>query len=516
MDQVALRQERKTVFFRVDSSRYIGTGHVYRCLALAHQLRTRHGMNVEFMAMAWDGNIASLIEKRGFRVHRLNPLTKDISSFDPSLYNWREDALQCERILRGAGSRPMWMVVDAYFLDHRWEEAMGPHVDEILVIDDLANRTHVCTCILDQNYPEDPAPYRPLVPDEALILKGPKYALLTSGFEHESWEDRDLLERKDSSHVHVLIFMGGTDPKRATIKILRGLKDYFRKTGPLFYVLAPRSNPDFDAIQRFCEDLDTVVHIDYVEDMPSFLKEMDLVIGAGGVSTYERMAMGIPQILLSVAENQYTHTCALAENGFVVFLGAVDMVKPQSIKGALDFLLSNPPLMGFMTKRSRALVDGLGARRVSDLMAAFGLEVREATLKDMWLIFEWRNSEPARMASFNTSCISKSDHERWFKRVLKARDRKIYMGVLGEKSIGMVRFDINSQGEAMVSILLSPEFMGKGLGWMLLNRAIEAFKMECPEVDTLKALVKEENIASKRTFEKAGFSQAYTAFIKRF
>ena len=513
MDQVVLRQERKTVFFRVDSSKYIGTGHVYRCLALAHQLRMRHGMNVEFMTVAWDGNIASLIEKRGFKVHRLKAWTKDISSFDPSLYNWREDALQCENVLRALNSRPMWMVVDAYFLDHHWEEAMRPHVDEILVIDDLANRRHECSCILDQNYPEDPAPYRGLVPDGAFILKGPRYALLSKGFEKESLEDGDLHKKKEPKCV--LIFMGGTDPKRATIKILRGLKDYFRKTGELFYVLAPRSNPDFDAIQRFCEDLDTVIHVDYVEDMPSFLKKMDLVLGAGGVSTYERMALGIPQVLLSVAENQYSHTRALARDGFIVFLGDVDTVKHQSIKGALDLLLSNQPFMDFMARRSRALVDGLGARRVSDLMAAFGLEVREATLKDMWLIFEWRNSEPARLASFNTSVISKSDHEAWFKRVLKARDRKIYMGVLGKQSIGMVRFDINSQGEAMVSILLSPEFMGKGLGWMLLNRAIEAFKIECPEVDTLRALVKKENIASKRTFEKAGFSQAYTAFIKR-
>jgi UDP-2,4-diacetamido-2,4,6-trideoxy-beta-L-altropyranose hydrolase len=58
------------VVFRVDSSFMIGTGHVMRCLTLAHAF-SRHGWQVGFICRDLPGNINYLIGSQKFNVYSL-------------------------------------------------------------------------------------------------------------------------------------------------------------------------------------------------------------------------------------------------------------------------------------------------------------------------------------------------------------------------------------------------------------------------------------------------------------
>lgn len=59
------------IFFRVDSSLMIGTGHVMRCLTLADQLRKKN-FQIEFICRNLEGNIIPLINQEGYKTHILN------------------------------------------------------------------------------------------------------------------------------------------------------------------------------------------------------------------------------------------------------------------------------------------------------------------------------------------------------------------------------------------------------------------------------------------------------------
>ncbi len=58
------------VFFRVDASIQMGTGHVMRCLTLAQVLK-ENGADTGFICRKHEGNLIDKIHSSGFNVHEL-------------------------------------------------------------------------------------------------------------------------------------------------------------------------------------------------------------------------------------------------------------------------------------------------------------------------------------------------------------------------------------------------------------------------------------------------------------
>lgn len=203
------------VVFRTDSSLEIGTGHVMRCLTLAHQLQDK-GAAVEFVCRPLPGNIINLIEKSGFTVLRLRALNhKPDGDQTENIYTqWlgisqERDAQETSDVLgRGSLEAYDWLVVDHYGIDSTWETPMREIADRIMVIDDLANRDHDCDLLLDQNLFRDAeARYTGRVPDTCVALLGPRYALLRPEFVR----NRKLAIIRNSKVKRTLVFFGGVD-----------------------------------------------------------------------------------------------------------------------------------------------------------------------------------------------------------------------------------------------------------------------------------------------------------------
>lgn len=58
------------ILFRTDSSYFIGSGHAFRCLTLADNLRQR-GAEVIFVCREFQGNMIGVIEGKGYKAVRL-------------------------------------------------------------------------------------------------------------------------------------------------------------------------------------------------------------------------------------------------------------------------------------------------------------------------------------------------------------------------------------------------------------------------------------------------------------
>jgi RimJ/RimL family protein N-acetyltransferase len=131
------------------------------------------------------------------------------------------------------------------------------------------------------------------------------------------------------------------------------------------------------------------------------------------------------------------------------------------------------------------------------------LRLRPATIADADLLLAWRNDPETRAASFTSDEISRDTHVRWLERKLADADCALLIVEHGGQPVGQVRLD--REGDAAeIHIALAPAARGRSLGREALRAAVTA----TPEVlgaRRVEARVKEDNVASLRAFEAAGF-----------
>lgn len=338
------------VIFRADASRHLGAGHVMRCLTLADEL-ARRGARCHFLCRQTEGHLGGLILARE---HGLELI--------PDLADWRADAAACLAALdRAAVGQADWLVVDHYRLDRDWELALAPRAARLLVLDDMADRPHHCQLLLDQNL-QPPGRYIPWVEPDCTCLLGPEYALLRPGFRHY----RPAVPRRLDQVARLLVFFGGGDESNETGKVLEALPDL-----PVAVdVVIGGAHGHRDALADLCAGLpDCRAHFQ-VDDMAALMAQADLALGATGVSTWERACLGLPALVVSVADNQHPIARAGQEAGLHTWLGPAWEVDTAAWRAALVQVLAHPGSLAAQSAAGLARVDGLGAERVADRMSS--------------------------------------------------------------------------------------------------------------------------------------------------
>jgi spore coat polysaccharide biosynthesis predicted glycosyltransferase SpsG len=124
-----------------------------RCLALAEGLRP-YATDVHFVCRKLPGDLCRLIERKGFRCTLLpvEPAVEAEFPVDEAGADLPLDQAIDARQTASKTDTVDWLIVDHYEIDHRWEQAMRSICSRLLVIDDLANRSHDCDILLDQTY----------------------------------------------------------------------------------------------------------------------------------------------------------------------------------------------------------------------------------------------------------------------------------------------------------------------------------------------------------------------------
>ena len=351
------------VLFRVDASSQMGTGHLMRCLTLAMRLQAT-GAQVSFICRDLPGNYADWLRERGHRVHLLPAPAYEVTPSANEYLSWlgvpmEREILECKEVI-SRGPAPHWIVVDHYALDQRWESEVLPQQSSLLVIDDLADRSHACQLLLDQNYhPEANTRYAGLVGGVQLLL-GPRYALLRPAFA----ASRRLVSQRSGDVHRLLVFLGGGDSANVTATVLRALAA-FRSRALEVDVIAGQANPHLDEIATLCDNIGAKL-LKQVDDMAERMARADLAIGANGVATWERAAVGLPALTVSVADNQRAIARHADQLGILRWLGNAESVSEADWVQALDWAFSNPDALQVQSANGMRLVDGNGTARVME------------------------------------------------------------------------------------------------------------------------------------------------------
>jgi len=359
------------IAFRVDASVQIGTGHVMRCLTLADEL-TRQGHECRFVCREHEGHLADLTASKGYGLTLLpapsgNELgARDSNSDDYALWlgvPWQKDARQTLDALEP--QKPDWLVVDHYALDAEWERVLASAVGNIMVIDDLANRPHECAMLLDQNHGRETSDYDELLSAGCQRLIGPRYALLRPEF--SELRQQSLNRRQHFELKRILISLGGVDRTNVTGQVLETLKELALPSNIELDIIMGAAAPYLDEVRQQTDRLPFKASVSVnVKDMAERMCLADLSVGAPGGTSWERCCLGLPSVLVVLAENQVRGAIALEKSGAALTINSVTKIKATLASIVLDISVSGR--LKKMSEAAAGITDGSGVFRAVDVI----------------------------------------------------------------------------------------------------------------------------------------------------
>jgi UDP-2,4-diacetamido-2,4,6-trideoxy-beta-L-altropyranose hydrolase len=484
------------VVFRADGGPAIGAGHVMRCLALARAFAAG-GWRVGFAA-----GRETFASVRALAGAAVEPLMLDVDNRHPKA--GEEAAALARRWPDGADV----LIVDHYGRDASFESACRGWAKRIVVIDDLADRPHDADILVDVATP--PAAYRGLLPETCELLTGPDHAIVDSAF--RAMRGHALARRCGAEVRRVLVSFGQVDASNVTQRALAALAAA-GFDGEVDVVLG-HAAPHLDAV-RAAAGPRTRLHVD-AGNMPALMAGADLAIGAGGVTALERCCLGLPSVLVTVADNQRRIVAMLEGAGAAVDAGGMDGGLGTRLAGAITVLFSDAPRRAAMADAGAKLVDGLGGERI--MLAAVGpvtakdghpVRLRPATAADEAWLLELQSQPQTRRYSNDPSPPTPEGHREWLVQTLADPSYLLMIASMEGSPVGMLRLDRKVHGDR-VNIAVDSRYHRCGIGAAMLALAA---KLRSGRV--LDAEILPGNAASRALFAGAGYRQIGERLFRR-
>jgi len=333
---------------RCEYSEEIGFGHLMRCLALARELKSR-GYRVLMLSENGCPNIqgryVDAIEQWYTTTEAIGSikdaigLVKLAKEIDATLLilDFYNISASYQMEIHGAGLR--WLQFDGFASQPLWADwvvSMSPAADiEKYLIQKRNSKT--------------------------VFLLGPKYAILRPDFKGR----RDRVGTSGDVG-RVLLSFGGGDDQGMTLFCLDAIGNSSWK-GDVVAIVG-RENPHVEQISSWAHRYGGGrVHVSIDEPyMAGVMSDCDMAVISGGMTTFEAAALGLPTLMICLADNQRENIKAWDHLGVSVDLG--DASKLVTVDFIRRFLALAEDENGRreMSRRGREIVDGRGAERVAE------------------------------------------------------------------------------------------------------------------------------------------------------
>lgn len=389
-------------------------------------------------------------------------------------------------------------LVDHYRLGVAWEEAIrGAGVPRIVAIDDLPGRPHVADVLVDPNLGDDDSPR---LLGLGKKLEGPGYAPLS----HEYREG--VSARVGDGRPRLLITLGGGRSGIAT-ELARTLGAERRLNDVAVHFVVP-DDEERDQVQAALSGRPHTEVLGRVPSLAPLLANCDLALGAGGVTSWERLRFGVPSVIMALAPNQ-RRTCRALDA-----LGVARWIDPPTdaklLAATVVEALADSDLHDFAETVGPLLVDGRGAERV-----ALALQppkqcprVRPAKLEDaasLLIMSEGARDDGPSHAGLPVDAARFSD---WLKsRLSDAACLLLVAETTAGLPVAQVRFDRLQQD--MWSLSYQFEMAARGNGWsgLILHAGVRELRLRCPSA-TIITVINGKTEAARSMVQRLGFRPA--------
>lgn len=349
------------IYFRADANEKIGLGHTMRCLALADAFRS--GGEMCSFIIASDSGSASIIEKRGYSVFRLQSTYLQMEEETKEL----KELLSDDEIL---------YLVDSYFVPDGYYERIKQIIagrGRVVCFDDMIDKAFPADGVINYNLYADAGKYEALyrkagLPVPSLYLGGDFVPVRTVT---EELPPELAIRRRKAGEKHVLLSCGGADPEKVTVKFLQYLRE---KNNPgedafIFHIPVGAVNAAAGEIRELADGLENVVLYRHIQAFRAFMRQMDFAVSAAGSTLYELCMEGIPTVTYVLADNQKEIAAEFARRGLMRYAGDCrnnDRFVSDVMQLLRDLSAGNNP--DECKTIMRNAVDGLGADRLAEVL----------------------------------------------------------------------------------------------------------------------------------------------------
>lgn len=337
---------------RADASPAIGAGHVLRCLALAEAWIEETGGTAHMIAAA-PAPVLDRVRAGGIEI-----TTPRLPAGSAA------DAERTLAFLRECGA--VAMVTDGYAFGASFQAALQESGTPLLSIDDWAHTgSSRAQIILDQNAGVDASIYSAR-PRGSAVLLGPRYALLRREFRSAPAIVPDI----PPCAARILVTLGGGDQQAAAMMVLESLA-LLRDPRLEIRVLIGPASAGGNAVRSRASTLG--LNVEWVRggsELPEIMRWAHFAISGGGTTCWELAFLGVPSLVIELADNQHAIAQALSTAGVVENAGKMSDLSREKMAELLEPLFRNVERRREQSSRGRALVDGRGAPRVAQRLAS--------------------------------------------------------------------------------------------------------------------------------------------------
>ncbi len=470
------------IVIRVDANSALGTGHFGRAAAVYDALSVYEDLQVTLLV-----DQASVPYISGYFPEgtKYVVLSDTCSSAQLAIVQ-----------LGDQGMHPDVIYMDHYGQVSDWESACNAADIPLVVFDDLEEANDAS--IVFRSIPSAVSKS-----NAALVYEGPTFIPISKrGAQPERPLDADV-----PRPLRVNVCFGGSDPTGETLKLFEVLHSI---EGIAFdVVIGPGNKMTEGQEAKFNRSQHIQCHrAPSQEKLTQLLNDADFALGAGGVMQWERLYLGVPSLVITVAKNQEPQINWMDKQGLLHLIGDHETVSPNDVRDAICAYRDDHTARSKIAKKGMALVDGRGAIRIGAGIRSLALSVRPVEMADARNLLDWRTHEFNWKFNFSTADKPEYDfHVDWLATKLVEPECMYIIIEQGGVPVSVVRFDVTPNGDsARLSIYLVPDQHGKKLGLAVYMAAEHVLRAKYPSVKGVFSYIHVTNFASQRLHTDAGFA----------
>lgn len=331
------------LYIRTDMNKTIATGHMMRCLSIAHVAR-KLGTNTTFILA--DEQAVPLMREQGYPTIVL----------DSNWENMEAELPKLQSVIKDHDINVL--LIDSYMVTPYYLETLSQRT-RIIYLDDMDAFVYpvhalICYAVYWKKFC-----YQKRYPKTKLFL-GPQFTPLRPVF-------CDCRRKNIKPTVeNLLILSGGTDNYRILERLLQNIEIGMYKRVDIICGIYYQ---DYEEVCSRYSRFSQIYFHKAVHNIEKYMMEADVAISAGGTTLYELCALGTPAVSYSFADNQLDNVRQFQVEGLIDYAGDIRYTNVfENVNSVLETYYDDFVLRREKSRQMQLLIDGKGSERIASAL----------------------------------------------------------------------------------------------------------------------------------------------------